>query len=90
MHESAAKEKMESFRATMRTVQDLVNNSFNSLQILRMEAEENGALNAESLLLFDSIIKSTSRKMTLLGNLEDIVLTKNKYDVEIISYADKT
>lgn len=89
MRENAAKEKMESFRATMRTVQDLINNSFNSLQILRMEAEESGALNAESLLLFDSIIKSTSKKMTLLGDLEDIVLTKNNYDVEIISYPDK-
>ena len=90
MRKNAAQDKMESFMATMRTVQDLINNYFNSLQILRMEAEESDALNDESLLLFDSIIKSTSRKMTLLGNFKDIVLTKNKYGVEIISYQDKS
>lgn len=90
MRENAAKERLKSFKATMRTVQDMINNSLNSLQILRLEAEESGALNEESLLLFDSIIKSTAKKLTLLSNLENIVLTKNANDVETLNYQAET
>lgn len=88
MKETAHRDKMNSFHATLRTVQDLVYNSFNSLQIIKIEAEENGTLNADSLLLFDSIIKSTAKKIKLLGDLEDIILIKNTENVETVSYSN--
>ena len=52
----------------MRTVQDIVNNCLNELQLVRLEAE--GQVSQESLALFDEAIRETSAKLTTLGDLE--------------------
>jgi hypothetical protein len=56
---------------TMRTVQDIVNNGLNQLQLLRVDAE--GLVPEESLVLFDKTIQETSAKLKALGNLEVFV-----------------
>ena len=45
----------------MTSVQDLVNNFLNNLQLVRMDAE--GRLPPESLELFDDLIQDTSAKI---------------------------
>ncbi|MFQ5749916.1 MAG: hypothetical protein ACE5H3_10735 [Planctomycetota bacterium] len=66
------KERVKVLHATMRTVQDIVNNGLNNLQLVRMEAEEKKALDPETLSLMDEIILETSSKLNKLGSLESV------------------
>jgi hypothetical protein len=52
----------------MRTVQDIVNNGLNQLQLLRLDAE--GHVAPESLALFDAAIRDTVDRLTALGDLQ--------------------
>ncbi len=65
-------ERLKVLRATMRTVQDIVGNFLNSLQLFQLEAEEKNSLQPESLELMDSIIHDTSTRLKKLGDLETI------------------
>ena len=60
-------ERLRVLRVTMRTVQDIVNNSLNQLQLLRLEAE--GHVSDDTLTLFDRTIQDTALQLTALGNL---------------------
>jgi hypothetical protein len=62
-------EQLRVVRATMRTVQDIVNNSLTELQLLRFDAGE-GQVQAETLRLFDETIQRTAAQLTALGNTE--------------------
>jgi hypothetical protein len=61
-------ERLRIVKVTMRTVQDIVNNCLNRLQLVRLEGE--GRVSQESLALFDAAIQETSAKLTTLGDLE--------------------
>jgi hypothetical protein len=61
-------EQLRVVHVTMRTVQDIVNNCLNQIQLLRLDAE--GHVPEESLRLFDEAIQDTSTKLKELGNLE--------------------
>ena len=61
-------EQLRVVHVTMRTVQDIVNNCLNQLQVLRMDAED--LVSEESLGLFDKAIQETSAKLKALGDLE--------------------
>jgi hypothetical protein len=61
-------EQLRVLRATMRTVQDIVNNNLNQLQLLRLEAE--GLVSDETLTLFDKTIQDTAVRLTALGNMD--------------------
>ena len=61
-------ERLRIVKVTMRTVQDIVNNCLNRLQLVRFEAE--GHVVQESLALFDEAIQETSAKLKTLGDLE--------------------
>jgi len=52
----------------MRTVQDIVNNNLNQLQLLRMEAD--GHVPDETLRLFDESIQDTATQLTTLATME--------------------
>ena len=52
----------------MRTVQDIVNNCLNQLQILRLAAE--GHVPEESLIHFDEAIDDAATKLRALGSME--------------------
>ncbi len=65
-------ERMKILRATMRTVQDIVGNFLNKLQLFQLEAEEKNALEPESMELMNSIINDTATRIEKLGNLETI------------------
>jgi PAS domain S-box-containing protein len=58
------------FKATIRTVQDIVNNLLNSFQLVRLEAEDQ--LPAEMLTLIDRMIEEAAVKLRALGNLETV------------------
>jgi hypothetical protein len=61
-------EQLRVVHVTMRTVQDIVNNCLNQIQLLRLDAE--GFVPEESLRLFDEAIQDTTTKLKELGNLE--------------------
>jgi hypothetical protein len=61
-------ERLRVVQVTMRTVQDIVNNGLNQLQLLRFDAE--GHVPPESLALFDEAIRDTVTRLTALGDLQ--------------------
>ena len=61
-------ERLRVVQVTMRTVQDVVNNALNQLQLVRLEAE--GHVPDASLELFDEVIHETAAQLKALGNLE--------------------
>jgi PAS domain S-box-containing protein len=63
-------QRLRVFKATMRTVLDIVNNFLNSLQLVHLEAE--GQLPAEMLTLVDRMIQEAAVKLKTLGDLETI------------------
>jgi len=67
-------ERLRILKATMRTVQEIVNNALMSLYEFRGEAEPHVA--PESLERFDRIIAETAAKLTALGDLEHITETQ--------------
>jgi signal transduction protein with GAF and PtsI domain len=69
LHEAQLQaERLRVVHMTMRTVQDIVNNCLNQLQLLRFDAE--GHVPQESLTLFDEAIESAAHKLRALGNLQ--------------------
>jgi len=61
-------ERLRVVQVTMRTVQDIVNNCLNQLQLVRFEAAE-GHVSEEALTIFDGAIQETAAKLTALGDL---------------------
>lgn len=61
-------ERLRVVKVTMRTVQDIVNNCLNQLQLLRFEAE--GHVTQEALVVFDQSMRETAEKLKLLGDLQ--------------------
>jgi hypothetical protein len=61
-------EQLRVVRVTMRTVQDIVNNNLNQLQLLRLEAD--GCVPIDTLALFDTTIQDTAAQLTALGNMK--------------------
>jgi hypothetical protein len=64
-------ERLRILRATMRTVQDIVNNFLNNLQLFRLEAEA-GGVSAESWNALDDLVQATSARLTVLGDLDSV------------------
>ena len=70
LNEEIQLQRLQVFKATMRTVQDIVNNFLNSLQLVHLEAE--GELPVEMLTLVDRLIQEAAVKLKALGDLETI------------------
>lgn len=62
-------ERLRVVRVTMRTVQDIVNNCLNQLQLLRLEAE--GHVPPDTLAHFDNSIQHASAKLKALGDVQE-------------------
>jgi hypothetical protein len=63
-------QRLRVFKATMRTVHDIVNNFLNTLQLVHLEAE--GQLPTEMLSLVDRIVQEAAVKLKALGDLETV------------------
>ena len=63
-------QRLRVFKATMRTVQDIVNNLINGFQLVRLEA--GSQLPEEMLTLIDQMIEEASGKLKALGDLETV------------------
>jgi PAS domain S-box-containing protein len=63
-------QRLRVFKATMRTVQDIVNNLLNGLRLVHLEAE--GHVPAEMLELVDRTIQEAAVKLKALGDLETV------------------
>jgi len=60
-------ERLRVVQVTMRTVQDIVNNCLNQLQLLRFAAEN--LVSDETVMFFDEAIQDASEKLRALGNM---------------------
>ena len=78
-------QRLRVLKATMRTVQDLVNNFLNNMQLFRMEAED-GPLSVESLKRFDDLINETAEKLQALGDSEAVVEYKMASGIGIVPH----
>ena len=67
-------ERLRILKATMRTVQDIVNNALMSLHMFRAEAEPN--VSPQALELFDRIVRETAAQLKTLGDLEHVTETQ--------------
>ena len=63
-------QRLRVFKATIRTVQDIVNNLLSSLQLVHLEAENQ--LPPEMLALVDRIVEEAAAKLKALGDLETV------------------
>ena len=63
-------QRLRVFKATMRTVQDIVNNLLNGLRLVHLEAE--GHVPPEMLELVDRTIQEAAVKLKALGDLETV------------------
>jgi PAS domain S-box-containing protein len=63
-------QRMKTFRATMTTVQDIVNNFLMNLQVIRLEA--GGQLSEELLVMLDGVIEGTAAELKALGDLQNV------------------
>jgi PAS domain S-box-containing protein len=70
LNEEIQLQRLRVFKATMRTVQDILNNFLNSLQLVHLQAE--GELPAEMLAVVDRLIHEAAVKLKALGDLETI------------------
>jgi PAS domain S-box-containing protein len=70
LNEEIQLQRLRVFKATMRTVQDIVNNLLNGFQLVRLEA--GSQLPAEMLTLIDQMIEEASGKLKTLGDLETV------------------
>jgi hypothetical protein len=75
-------QRMRVFKATIRTVQDIVNNLLNSFLLVRLEGE--GQLPAGLLTLVDQMVHEAGAKLKTLGDLEAVnekeALNENPYN----------
>ncbi len=69
-------EQVKVMQATMTTVQDIVNNSFNSLQIIRVKAETGEQITKEDINTFDYIIQNTSQKINNIKSYNEVDFVK--------------
>jgi hypothetical protein len=65
-----AEQRLRVLKATMRTVQDIVDNFMNNIQLFRMEAE--GALPEETLKQLDGVVEEVAKQIRALGNLDEV------------------
>ena len=63
-------QRLRVFKATMRTVQDIVNNLLNGLQLVHLEAA--GHVPAEVLAVVDRAIQEAAVKLKTLADLETV------------------
>lgn len=64
------RQKFLAFQATMVTVQDIMGNFLNSMQLVRLESE--ARMSPESIELFDRLITETGAQLKALGQLDHV------------------
>jgi PAS domain S-box-containing protein len=70
LNDEIQRQRLRVFKATMRTVQDIVNNLLNALQLVHLEGEGQAA--GEMQALVDQVIREAAVKLKTLGNLETV------------------
>ncbi len=65
-----SQERLRVLKATMRTVQDIVNNFLQSMRYVVVVMEEREAMDPETLTLMESAIQETATKLKKLGDLD--------------------
>jgi hypothetical protein len=64
-------QRLRVLKATMTTVQDIMNNFLNGLVLFRIQAIKKNELSPQSFDRMDSLIRDTAQKLKALSDLED-------------------
>lgn len=78
--------RLQTLRATITTVNDIVLNFLNNLALFRMEAEEKEALAPESLELLEHLIQTTSTKLRKIESLDHAPIQESMEGVLTLDY----
>lgn len=81
-------EQLRTLEATMNTVQDIVGNFLNNLQILRMEAED-GGVQEESLAMLEELSQETAEKLQKIASMESVTFEDFGPGVEGLDYENQ-
>lgn len=65
------KQRLAVLKSTMHSVEDIVGNSLNRLQLFRLQAEECADFPQDSIKELDNMIRETSARLKTLSDLED-------------------
>ncbi len=82
-------ERRYTLEITMRTVQDIVGNFMNSIQLYRMKAEETGALDKASLAELDKMIYTTSDRINTLASLKYVAEKEISSDLYVLDTSEQ-
>jgi len=84
------KHRIQVLRVTVRTVQDLIGNFLNQLQLFRLTASGCSNFSEESLRELDELISNTANRLKVLGELEEIPEKELSHGVTIIDLSKVT
>lgn len=82
-------ERRYTLAITMRTVQDIVGNFMNSIQLYRLQAEESQALDKASLADLDKLIYTTSDRINTLASLKFVAEKEISTDLYVLDTSDE-
>jgi len=74
-------QRLQTMQATMVTVQDIVGNALNGLQILRLRSKAGNGFSKEDLKEFDRLIYDTADKINRLRNTDSVTFKKVADDI---------
>ncbi len=80
----AEKEKLHVLKTTMRTVQDIVNNFLNNLQLFLIESGQGEALSPGSLESMQSLMQATSKRLNAIADLDEVKEKDIGYGMSVI------
>jgi hypothetical protein len=66
----AKEQSLSSYQLTLAAVNHIVNNVINYLQLVRIDIDENGKLNEETLKLIEESIKEANEQMDILNKIK--------------------
>ncbi len=81
--------QIEALRTTMNTVNDIVLNALNGLQLFRLRASDNKKLSEEDLTKFDMIISNTAHNLKKLGDVEQYETYEAAQGISVVKMPHK-
>ena len=73
IREAVHAEKLRTLKATVNTVQDLVGNSLNSLQLICIELESGGVPDKKTLQQIQKMVNESSDKLKKLSEITEVI-----------------
>lgn len=76
-------------KATMNNVLDIVNNYLNQIQLLSVEAEENGKVSKKNIQLIETLTADTSKRLKKIADLQEVIIDRTISGLPLLSIEKK-